>query len=770
MDPISRFTPALSAAQMIPGTGPIIPTGRSSTTVTPPADTSSDTATAPKKRSVISLACSTCRKRKTKCDGRKPACSQCLNTGRPNECVYDVNADRRRSWHSRQNKVLMEKLSAAEALIKRIRNGGKDCEDAIREIQSGSAAGLTNGISIDVSVKTESISGADTTYGKASSIANTSESNDGPDNNWKEDNDLTLDEEGQVHFFGGTSNLPEIKQSLTVSGRTHYKKSALQSLLNEEEPRQFQDQRLLQYKNGPTDSQSQGMSLSATSPVMSTSPTAQSGTNLSNTPSSTSSDNNYHSLPPLSGPFYTAHNVDIPTPIVHHLLDLYFCWQHSYYNIFNAELFLRDLQTGGKFYSKFLLNAVLAHASQLSNVQLLRSDPSDPSTAGYMFFNEARSQIEQELLKRSVTTIQGLLLLASREAGIGRDTVGWVYSGMAFRMAVDLGLHLDCKSLCECGFLTHDDYIVRNATFWGCYLFDQGWSTYMGRPSVIHLSDVTVSRPEFIVNEQPTEWRPVFNSPTNLPIGRRIVGSPVPFYPQNTLTSILRLSEVIEDIQKSLYSPKRSLKRDGSFKIEEKVKEIFHKLASWEENLPIEMKRGPGSEHPSVLLVYTLYYATKIFLFRPFVQVKESQSAPGPNHGAALEQCLDAAANIVARLKQFKARYTLRLATNMSVYISFTAATISLSKPGDDALAIQLNECLEFLKEIGESWTSANTVGEGIKARLTATSQQAGHQTDATDQLLFPTFAIGTPNFLEAVDLLNYDNVPEFEFLMSNNV
>ncbi len=37
--------------------------------------------------------------------------------------------------------------------------------------------------------------------------------------------------------------------------------------------------------------------------------------------------------------------------------------------------------------------------------------------------------------------------MSVREAGCGREAKGWVYSGMSFRMAQDMGLNLDTGAL-----------------------------------------------------------------------------------------------------------------------------------------------------------------------------------------------------------------------------------------------------------------------------------------------------------------------------------
>jgi hypothetical protein len=136
-----------------------------------------------------------------------------------------------------------------------------------------------------------------------------------------------------------------------------------------------------------------------------------------------------------------------------HLLSLYWTWQHPFFLLFSRPLFLRDLQASrvaaaapgandgqkGRWsyrgprlnhFSPLLLNAILAHAAHLSDRPDVRADPSDPRTAGDPYFARARRLLEAECENPSMTTVQALALMGSREAGCGRDTgLGWLYSG-----------------------------------------------------------------------------------------------------------------------------------------------------------------------------------------------------------------------------------------------------------------------------------------------------------------------------------------------------
>ncbi|KAA8911967.1 hypothetical protein TRICI_003653 [Trichomonascus ciferrii] len=515
-------------------------------------------------------------------------------------CKYDAQSDGRRVSQAHLNKVLSKRLETLESLIDRIRLGGEECKRAIDEIQQNNSPSPP------------------------------------PPVLERQTDLLALDEQGQVHYYGGTSNLSSIGPPSTVK------------------------------------------------------------------------------MQPSSFSSLTSDLPDIPLELVNHLLDLYFCWQHSYYKIFETDLFLRDMETGGKFYSTFLLNSVLALASMFCDASILRSDPSDPSTAGYMFYNLAKSEMDQELSNRSITCIQGLLLLATREAGNGRNSIGWVYSGMASRMALDLGLQLDCKGLSHVGYLTAEEYRARNSTFWGCYIFDQGWSLYLGRQSVMHLADVTVDKPEYLYNESAELWVPVYSFKNN-----HVSTTPVQFYPHNTLTAIFKLSGIMEDIISTVYIPGRQ----GDHETVGKCQRLIKRLAEWEDSLPDGVKSNDEeTSHPSVIMLHCLCSALKIFLYRGFPEMDK-------NVAQAREK-------IMNLLRRYRKLYSLRMTTNLSVYITFTAAAAFLDKSTDEQDSENhVLECIEILKDISKSWSSATPIWQGIATKVSPGFPNVSFDFDLFEQL-----------------------------------
>ncbi|ODQ54630.1 hypothetical protein SAICODRAFT_5832 [Saitoella complicata NRRL Y-17804] len=399
--------------------------------------------------------------------------------------------------------------------------------------------------------------------------------------------------------------------------------------------------------------------------------------------------------------------------LVSHLLELYWTWQHPYFVVLDRTAFMRDYHAGGgKYYSELLLNAILAHAAPYSSRSDLRDVGGEVCTAGYHFYQRARELLEDELEKPSITTVQALALLGSREAGCGRDARGWIFSGMSFRMALDLGLHLDCRRFVEVGAMRAEEAEIRSVTFWGCYVFDKGWSTYMGRPSLIPADDVTVPKPNISLNEEALPWRAYYEP--SFPIQQL---PDVPLHLYSTFGSICSLTEILGSLMQGLYSS--SPTKVGASGRVGRVGEIWTRLRGWEDGLEGWAKvggvgSGPGDVGlPSVVLMHMMYHTTVILLFRPFLAKKEPVLK-----GTALprQMCTNAAMAIANLLTYYRQRFSLRYVVNLSVHILFTACTIHLVDATVATSSVEsraesrkaLRVCSDGLAEISNTWESAS--------------------------------------------------------------
>jgi hypothetical protein len=169
--------------------------------------------------------------------------------------------------------------------------------------------------------------------------------------------------------------------------------------------------------------------------------------------------------------------------LILHLLNLYFTWHYTYFTTLSKSLFFQEFFRGkpkdptvrSEYCTALLVNAMLSLGCHFTTWPSARSDPDDPATAGDHFFKEAKKLIVEndEYENTRLATVQALALMSVREAGCGREAKGWVYSGMSFRMACDLGLNFGLTVNNSNSSLNEQEIDARRITFWGCFLFDK---------------------------------------------------------------------------------------------------------------------------------------------------------------------------------------------------------------------------------------------------------------------------------------------------------
>lgn len=178
--------------------------------------------------------------------------------------------------------------------------------------------------------------------------------------------------------------------------------------------------------------------------------------------------------------------------LISHLMKMYFTWHYPFFTTLSRDLFYRDYVRGvsSQYCSSLLVNTMLALGCHFSSWEGAREDPGNSATAGDHFFKEAKRLFfeNDEHANAKLCTVQALALMSVREAGCGRESKGWVYSGMSFRMASDLGLDFDSTSL-GVRNLSEEEIDARRITFWGCFLFDK----YVVSPSPQTLMRLTFS-------------------------------------------------------------------------------------------------------------------------------------------------------------------------------------------------------------------------------------------------------------------------------------
>ncbi|KAF2962676.1 hypothetical protein GQX73_g10897 [Xylaria multiplex] len=140
-----------------------------------------------------------------------------------------------------------------------------------------------------------------------------------------------------------------------------------------------------------------------------------------------------------------------------------------------------------RFYSPFLHIIVLAVGWRFANQDRCEMARINLGNHESTIHREAKHMLEIELERpMGISTVQSLLLLADLECGVGRDETGWMYAGMANRLAFDIGLHIDCRNI----GLSEQEVSVRRRVMKACVLYDKYWALFLGRPTSIKLQDI----------------------------------------------------------------------------------------------------------------------------------------------------------------------------------------------------------------------------------------------------------------------------------------
>ena len=153
-----------------------------------------------------------------------------------------------------------------------------------------------------------------------------------------------------------------------------------------------------------------------------------------------------------------------------HLLSLHWNRQHHSFLITYRPAFMRDMACNGPYFSKILLNAIYFGASKFSSRPEVRRDPNDARTAGWLYRQRVKDLLGRALDRSEITTIQALLIMTSSLFALGDErSAAWLYAGSAFRMIIDLGLHVDAPMLFNAHRLSSEDIEIRRRVFWGAF-------------------------------------------------------------------------------------------------------------------------------------------------------------------------------------------------------------------------------------------------------------------------------------------------------------
>ncbi|KAJ6109482.1 hypothetical protein N7486_001717 [Penicillium sp. IBT 16267x] len=355
-----------------------------------------------------------------------------------------------------------------------------------------------------------------------------------------------------------------------------------------------------------------------------------------------------------------------------HLLNLHWNRQHHSFLITYRPAFMRDMAIGGPCFSKLLLNAIYFGASKFSNRPEVRRDPDDARTAGWKFRLRVKELLGSALDRSEITTIQALLVMTSSLFALGDErSAAWLYAGTAFRMIIDLGMHVDATMLSNMRRLSDEDLEIRRRVFWGAFVVDKIQSLYQGRPASLQDFDTKVSMTFLDQYEELEHWQPfAYTDVQSYP------GSPA--YSVSTFTEICKLSLILNGILNKVYS-----ERSSNWSPQELIttlNALDEQLQGWHDTLPEHLRfdnlTTQVTPPPHVLSLLALYNVLLILLHRPFVAEGHLHTTDPSVAVSSFTICTTAANRIIHILQAYDHAFSIRRAPYLISYATYVAATI----------------------------------------------------------------------------------------------
>ncbi|KAK0388991.1 hypothetical protein NLU13_2568 [Sarocladium strictum] len=401
--------------------------------------------------------------------------------------------------------------------------------------------------------------------------------------------------------------------------------------------------------------------------------------------------------------------IQLPIELQEELLDLFFCWQNPWLYIVEKEIFLRDFRSTDRtrYCTPLLLLAIFSVAARYSDRPEIRSDPGDPNTAGDAFAQAAKRLFLSECEKPTVTTVQAAGLLAIRWMAENKEPAGWLYTGMATRMAYNIGLNVDSQKWLKSGLITEEDAEVRKVAWYGCWTLDKLFCLHLGRSGTVPDRDVTCGKPSLTNWAEFEPWTSDLSGSTEL-FGAHARIASTAHYMTDHLSLVLHALDLI-------YAPNSKL---SSIEIDALVSKTDLATNTFWSSLPSYLRLPSTSRTPALPHIYQLhiqYHVAQILLHRPFIAKNQNRARSSKFvldvDNMHLKLCRDSASEIVKLLRVYKYHYSLRLVSVGTVSHTFTAAIIHLmdAMSGDLTIQRQSNEKLRFcifaLQEMETAWS-----------------------------------------------------------------
>ncbi|KAF4464335.1 hypothetical protein FALBO_8836 [Fusarium albosuccineum] len=405
----------------------------------------------------------------------------------------------------------------------------------------------------------------------------------------------------------------------------------------------------------------------------------------------------------------------VPSELEEHLVNLYFAWQDPAFHVVNRAMYEEgkvnyEKKEDTPYYSESLLNSICSLGAAFES----RHHPTFvtfPKSLSDFFADRAKALLEIELDCPTLATVQSMVVLSSHDIGCKRDARGWLYSGMAMRLAFDMALHVDLTPYVTKKAVTQAAADLRRDIFWAAYTVDHMWGFYLGRPFRINMEDVTVAKPSGDTRpEAAGQWLPYVSKKSFEE------HAPLPDYTNELHRQRTLLSEIMVPLGYALYGSRRI----PPSTLQEMNVRTVEELLNWQADLPpvlqVDLDDRETQYLPHVILLHMQYHQNIIHAHRPWMSRTYTQPFPpqGPGAAHARMMCVESAYAIAKLLQLYEIQYALRRMNIQGVGIACSAALLLIfaavtnyQRQGENDIGLHLSACFRALDELGVTWESA---------------------------------------------------------------
>jgi hypothetical protein len=426
----------------------------------------------------------------------------------------------------------------------------------------------------------------------------------------------------------------------------------------------------------------------------------------------------------------------VPSELEEHLIKLYFCWEDPSIHLVQEDIFHRERkkckESGigtNKFYSEVLVNAMCAVGASLTSRQCVEL----PESLVEFFSSRARALLDVELDSPTLSTIQSLGILSGVESIRTLDARGWLYSGMAVRLATDLGLQLDTQAYVDAGILDIEEAMLRRVVFWGAFIHERMWSLYLGRP--VSLNEQSITAPPYVSsNYEQKCWQPYVDEYEDFPF------PPLPDPIEELHKHNAALCAKMTRVRETLYSD--SVRSPlGAQQLQEFASNMRSELLQWHSNLPetllVDLSSVSSFYVPHVLQLHMQYHCVMILVNRPFfsTNIATLPDVTFSDPMVGRPACTGSAKSIAKLLQIYRRLYSFRRINIQAVHLVFTASLIHVlnaceaTEPSlKNSAWKDLEVCCQALLEMGKGYKNARRALEvvnGIKTELLRATRES---------------------------------------------